>query len=146
MRAVVLRPPTASYAASLHSFYTALLHSFSAQHELTRSQPDPSTTQGGAILATFGCWDEHYDSTVACSGFGTTEVKEEAAAAAAAGAAVSTEAALALSYSCYSDSSTKVRVKGVVTLRARACVCVKRKGLFVCYFVFVYHCAIRRHP
>ena len=82
----------------------------------------PTRTKGGAILATFDCWDEHYDSTVACSGFGTTaeEVKEAAAAeaveaAAEAKAAVSTEAALALSYSCYSDSSTKVSVKGGVT-------------------------------
>ena len=41
MRAVVLWPSTASYCL-LHSFCTAsaqLLHSFSAQHELTRSQP-----------------------------------------------------------------------------------------------------------
>ena len=27
---------------------------------------------GGAVLATFDCWEENYDSSVACSGFGST--------------------------------------------------------------------------
>ena len=42
---------------------------------------------GGAIMATFGCWSEHYDPAVACSGIGS-KVQLATAAAAAAAAAI----------------------------------------------------------
>lgn len=58
---------------------------------------------GGAVLATFDCWEENYDPSVACSGFGSTArssitgIAPEAQAAADEG----------LEYTCYNESSTK---------------------------------------
>lgn len=68
-------------------------------------------------MAIFDCWEEHYDPSVACSGFGSTEeanadaheLLDSAAVAQAAAKAhnLQNQTEEAVSYSCYSDSSTR---------------------------------------
>lgn len=58
---------------------------------------------GGAILATFDCWQENYDPAVACSGFGSTAPARAAALRDGGGSSGED----ALEYTCYSDSSTR---------------------------------------
>jgi len=72
---------------------------------------------GGAILAIFNCWEEHYDPSVACSGFGSTEEATPGAHELLGRAAVAQATAKAhnlqnqteesATYSCYSDSSSR---------------------------------------
>ena len=58
---------------------------------------------GGAVLATFDCWEENYDPSVACSGFGST-IGSGIHGDTPGARAVTAEA---LQYTCYNDSSTK---------------------------------------
>jgi len=67
---------------------------------------------GGAILAIFDCWQENYDPSVACSGFGdkeSTQKLDSAGVAQAVSAAhqMNQTAAAGFTYSCYRDSSSK---------------------------------------
>ena len=57
---------------------------------------------GGAILATFDCWVENYDSSVACSGFGGKDLGDLPPPGTQAG--VSSTSA---TYTCYTDSDTR---------------------------------------
>eukprot|EP00658_Telonema_sp_P-2_P072759 TRINITY_DN6184_c0_g1_i1.p2 TRINITY_DN6184_c0_g1~~TRINITY_DN6184_c0_g1_i1.p2 ORF type:complete len:256 (-),score=65.46 TRINITY_DN6184_c0_g1_i1:357-1124(-) len=74
---------------------------------------------GGAIFATFDCWEANYDPAVACSGFGSTDVAMEPRAhggslgraeisdAMAKADDLSLNSSEALSYTCYKDSDTR---------------------------------------
>lgn len=53
---------------------------------------------GGAVLALFDCWEMHYDSSIACSGFdGSADANAQASSAATG----------AWHYACYVDSPTR---------------------------------------
>ena len=60
---------------------------------------------GGAALAVWGCLADHYDESVACSGFGSKGQARGAASTAASAAA--TVGGSGLEYTCYNDSSSK---------------------------------------
>ena len=55
-------------------------------------------TNGGSIIACESCWNEHFNSAISCSGFGSgTDVKSKE----------TNDELLSLEYTCYADSSTK---------------------------------------
>lgn len=54
---------------------------------------------GGALLAIFDCWEEHYEPSVACSGFGDKLNGDSSPD--------SVNSEQAAEYTCYNDSSTK---------------------------------------
>ena len=76
------------------------LKGWSVQDAVDFGQPPKG--HGAPIIATFGCWEENYDPSIACSGFGKkleysmlTEDEEG-------------NEDNAIAYTCYNDSTTKV--------------------------------------
>ena len=55
---------------------------------------------GGAILAVFDCWESYYDSSIACSGYKSDDVRQMANG-------TPTLRTGKDAYTCYNDSSTK---------------------------------------